>query len=107
MFEISQPLGGKNTSDERLKQLIRDTLEQKPEVGIYIIATGDADFRDTIQTLLKRNKRVVLWGFRAVGSIKSNMSGIFREMETWQNLTIEYLDDILFQEPDPKQLPVS
>ncbi len=103
MFSFDQPLGGKNTSDEKLKQLIRDALEQKPDVGTYIVATGDADFRDTIQTLLKRNKRVILWGFRAVGSIKSNMSGIFREMETWQNLTIEYLDDILPQGQVPKQ----
>ena len=95
MFEISQPLGGKNTSDERLKQLIRDTLEQKSEVGVYIIATGDADFRDTIQTLLKRNKHVVLWGFRSIGMIKSNISETYREMESWQNLMIEYLDDTI------------
>jgi tetratricopeptide (TPR) repeat protein len=106
MFSFDQPLGGKNTSDEKLKQLIRDTLEQKPNVRVYIVATGDADFRDTIQTLLKRNKHVVLWGFRAVGTIKSNLSGIFREMETWQNVTIEYLDDILLQEPTAKQVNV-
>ncbi|HEY6242732.1 MAG TPA: NYN domain-containing protein [Pyrinomonadaceae bacterium] len=103
MFSFDQPLGGKNTSDEKLKQLIRDTLEQRPEVSTYVIATGDADFRDTILTLLKRNKHVILWGFRAVGALKSNMSGIFHEMETWQNVTIEYLDDILLKEPSPKQ----
>jgi hypothetical protein len=104
MFSFDQPLGGKNTSDEKLKQLVRDTLEQRHEVSIYVIATGDADFRDTILTLLKRNKRVVLWGFRAIGPVKSNMSGIFREMETWQNLTIEYLDDILLNELSAKPI---
>jgi hypothetical protein len=98
MFGFDQPLGGKNSSDEKIKQLIRDTLEQKPEVGTYILAAGDQDYRDTIQTLLKRNKRVILWGFRAVGTVRSNMAGIFREMESWQNLTIEYLDDILLRE---------
>jgi hypothetical protein len=89
MFSFDQPLGGKNTSDERLKQLIRDTLEQEPDVGVYIIGTGDADFRDTIQTLLKRNKKVILWGFRAIGSVKSNMSSVYREMGAWQNLGVE------------------
>lgn len=101
MFEISQPLGGKNTSDERLKQLVRDTLEERPDVEIYIIGAGDADYRDTIQTLLKRNKRVILWGFHGVGNVSTNVSSIFREMEQWQNLTIEYLDDILIREPSP------
>jgi hypothetical protein len=95
MFGFDHPLGGKNTSDEKLKQLIRDTLEKEPDVNTYVLATGDADFRDTIQTLLKRNKRVVVWGFRARGAVKSNISNVFRDMETWQNLTIEYLDDIL------------
>jgi hypothetical protein len=102
MFGFDQPLGGKNTSDEKIKQLVRDTLEKNPEVGTFILATGDEDYRDTIQTLLKRNKRVVLWGFRAVGAIKSNMAKSFREMESWQNLTIEYLDDILLREAPPK-----
>lgn len=102
MFEISQPLGGKNGSDERIKQLIRDTLEQKPEVGIYIVAAGDADYRDTIQTLLKRNKRVIVWGFRAIATVRSNIADIYREMETWQNVTIEYLDDILLKDPNMK-----
>jgi hypothetical protein len=99
MFSFDQPLGGKNTSDDKLKQLIRDTLEKEPRVGTFVLATGDADFRDTIQTLLKRNKRVILWGFHAVGAIKSNISSAFREMETWQNVTIEYLDDLLLKEP--------
>ncbi len=95
MFEFSSPLGGKNGSDERLKQLIRNTLDENDDVDAFVIVAGDGDYRDTILTLLKHNKKVILWGTKSIGSIRSNISNTYKEMATWQNISIEYLDDLL------------
>lgn len=83
-------------SDHKLREKIRDVLELEGRKDIepietYIIGAGDADFNESIQTLLNRQKRVVLWCTR------SGMARYYEDLAKHRLLTIEYLEDLVFK----------
>jgi tetratricopeptide (TPR) repeat protein len=93
-IRIDQPFGGKNTSDWVIRERIRDVLEFYPEIGTYILVFGDADFLDTVETLLGRGKKVVIW------SCKSALSAKYRR---W-SIEIEHVEDFLFADLEKPQV---
>ena len=77
-------LPGKQSADIRIA---RDVLADAdyPESGdVIILATGDRDFNDVINTLLQKRKMVVVWGVR--GSTG-------RLLQDHPSLRLDYIDD--------------
>ncbi len=78
-------LPGKNSADMRIaRDIITDT--EHPEAGnVIILASGDRDFNDVINTLVQRNKTVILWGVRGQSTS--------RQLKNHPALHLEYIDD--------------
>ncbi len=78
-------LPGKNSADMRIaRDVITDT--DHPEAGdVIILASGDRDFNDVINTLVQRNKTVILWSVRGHSTS--------RQLKNHPSLQLEYIDD--------------
>lgn len=77
-------LPGKNSADVRIA---RDLITESSHVDaadVYIIASGDRDFNDVINTLAQRGKNVIIWGVRGSTS---------RQLEKHPAVSIEYIED--------------
>lgn len=77
-------LPGKNSADIRIA---RDVMTDAghPEAGdVIILASGDRDFNDVINSLVQRSKVVVVWGVRGSTS---------RQLENHPAIQLEYIDD--------------
>jgi hypothetical protein len=80
-----------NKSDHVLRERIHQVLRDSPEYGVYVIATGDADFSEVIHTLRGQGKAVVLW------STRDSISKAYGFQRTGPDpLQIEWLEDIMF-----------
>jgi hypothetical protein len=77
-------LPGKNSADIRIARDVITDANYADAADVYILASGDRDFNDVLNTLLKRNMTVVVWGVRGSTS---------RLLEKNTNITIEYIDD--------------
>ncbi|MGJ3237646.1 MAG: NYN domain-containing protein [Anaerolineae bacterium] len=77
-------LPGKNSADIRIaRDVITDTGH--PEGGdVIILASGDRDFNDVINTVAQRGKSVVIWGVRGSTS---------RQLEQHSAVTVEYIEE--------------
>ena len=77
-------LPGKNSADLRIANDVV-THAGHPEAGdVIILASGDRDFNDVINSLAQRSKTVVLWSVRGSTS---------RQLEKHLALQLEYIDD--------------
>jgi hypothetical protein len=77
-------LPGKNSADMRIAgDIIRDS-GHNDGADIYVIASGDRDFKDAINTLRTRNKTVILWTVRGTTS---------KQLANTPNLIIEHVED--------------
>ncbi len=77
-------LPGKNSADIRIA---RDVMTDAghPEAGdVIILASGDRDFNDVINSLVQRSKVVIVWGVRGSTS---------RQLENHPAIQLEYIDD--------------
>ncbi|MCL4249651.1 MAG: NYN domain-containing protein [Anaerolineae bacterium] len=77
-------LPGKNSADMLIAKDIMTDSSHDDASDIYIIASGDRDFNETVKTLRQRGKQVILW------SVRSSLS---RQLESNPNITIEYVED--------------
>ncbi len=77
-------LPGKNSADIRIaRDVITDTGH--PEGGdVIILARGDRDFNDVLNTVVQRGKVVIIWGVRGSTS---------RQLEQHPAVTVEYIED--------------
>ncbi|GAB5490879.1 MAG: hypothetical protein Phog2KO_10940 [Phototrophicaceae bacterium] len=77
-------LPGKNSADIRIaRDVITDTGH--PEGGdVIILASGDRDFNDVLNTVVQRGKVVIIWGVRGSTS---------RQLEQHPAVTVEYIED--------------
>lgn len=77
-------LPGKNSADIRIaRDVITDTGH--PEGGdLIILASGDRDFNDVLNTVVQRGKVVIIWGVRGSTS---------RQLEQHPAVTVEYIED--------------
>ncbi|MCA9902282.1 MAG: NYN domain-containing protein [Anaerolineae bacterium] len=77
-------LPGKNSADMLIAKDITTDSGHDDAADIFIIASGDRDFNETVKTLRQRGKQVILW------SVRSSLS---RQLESNPNITIEYVED--------------
>ncbi len=77
-------LPGKNSADMRIAKDVMTDSGHDDSADVYIVASGDRDFNDVINTLRGRNKTVILWAVR--GSIS-------RQLENNSSVTIEFVED--------------
>jgi hypothetical protein len=77
-------LPGKNSADIRIaRDVITDSGH--PEGGdLIILASGDRDFNDIINTLVQRGKSVIIWGVRGSTS---------RQLAQHPAVSVEYIED--------------
>lgn len=77
-------LPGKNSADVRIARDVITDSSHTDAADVYILASGDRDFNDVVNTLVKRNQTVVVWAVRGSTS---------RLLEKNTGITIEYIDD--------------
>lgn len=77
-------LPGKNSADIRIA---RDVMADaaRPSAGdVFIMASGDRDFNDVLNTLISNSKQVIVWGVRGSTS---------RQLENNPGITVEFIED--------------
>lgn len=82
-----------NSSDHVLREKIHLVLREHPDITVYIIGTGDADFHEAIKTLQQQGKQVILWATRRA------ISEVYGEsLKGPDRIQIEWLEDLVFGE---------
>ncbi len=77
-------LPGKNSADVRIARDLITESGHGESADVYIVASGDRDFNDVINTLAQRGKQVIIWGVRGSTS---------RQLEKHPAVTVEYIED--------------
>jgi hypothetical protein len=77
-------LPGKNSADMRIAKDVITDAGHDDSADVYIMASGDRDFNQVLNTLRARGKQVVVWGVRGSTS---------RQLENNPGITIEYIED--------------
>jgi hypothetical protein len=80
-----------NASDHVLREKIHFVLREHPEIGVYVIGTGDGDFHEVIKTLQAQGKQVILWATRR--AVSASYGGSLRGPD---RIRIEWLEDLVF-----------
>lgn len=75
-------LPGKNSADMRIAKDVITDSGHGDSADVYIVASGDRDFNEVINSLRSRNKQVIMWAVR--GSIS-------RQLEN--NASVEFVED--------------
>ena len=83
-----------NASDHLLREKIHLVLREHPEIGVYVIGTGDGDFHEVVKTLQAQGKQVILWTTRR--SVSDSYGGSLRAPDP---IRIEWLEDLVFGAP--------
>ena len=65
-YQIDYNLPGRNNADLKLSDAMRNVLEleENNDVDTYILVTGDGGYLAVLDTLLRRQKQVYVWGVR-------------------------------------------
>jgi hypothetical protein len=80
-----------NSSDHVLREKIHHVLREYPDVGVYVIGTGDGDFLEAIRTLQQQGKHVILWATRR------SINQVYGEsLRGPDRIQIEWLEDLVF-----------
>jgi hypothetical protein len=82
-----------NASDHVLREKIHLVLREHPEIPVYVIGTGDGDFREVVNTLQAQGKQVILWTTRR--SVSDSYGPSLRGPD---RIRIEWLEDLVFGE---------
>ncbi len=77
-------LPGKNSADMRIAKDVITDASHDDAADVYIMASGDRDFNQVLNTLRARGKHVVVWGVRGSTS---------RQLENNPGISIEYIED--------------
>lgn len=77
-------LPGKNSADMRIAKDVITDSSHADAADVYIMASGDRDFNEVLNSLRQRNKTVIVWGVRGSTS---------RQLENNPGISIEYIDD--------------
>jgi hypothetical protein len=83
-------LPGKNSADMRIARDVLADLMHPESPDVFILASGDRDFNEVINTLRSHNKQVIVWGVR--GSVS-------RQVESNPAVVIEYIEDFTSMQP--------
>jgi transcriptional regulator with XRE-family HTH domain len=65
-YQVEYNLPGRNNADLKLSDAIRNVLEQDEdgEIDTYVLVTGDGGYLSVLDTLLRRQRQVHIWGVR-------------------------------------------
>ncbi|MBZ0283678.1 MAG: NYN domain-containing protein [Anaerolineae bacterium] len=77
-------LPGKNSADMRIARDVITDATHSDAADVFIMASGDRDFNQVLNSLRTRNKQVIVWGVRGSTS---------RQLENNPGLTVEYIED--------------
>jgi hypothetical protein len=77
-------LPGKNSADMRIAKDVITDAGHDDSADVYIMASGDRDFNQVLNSLRARGKTVIVWGVRGSTS---------RMLENNPGLTVEYIED--------------
>ncbi len=77
-------LPGKNSADMRIAQDVITNASYADAADVYILASGDRDFNQVLNTLVTRSKTVVVWGVHGSTS---------RQIENNPSIQLEYIED--------------
>ena len=77
-------LPGKNSADVRIVRDVMSDSTMSDGGDIIILASGDRDFKDVINTLVQRGKSIIVWGVRGSTS---------RQLEQHPAVLVEYIED--------------
>lgn len=82
-----------SASDHVLREKIHFVLREHPEIGLYVIGTGDGDFHEVVKTLQAQGKQVILWTTRRAVSESYGAS-----LRGPDRIRIEWLEDLVLGE---------
>lgn len=77
-------LPGKNSADMRIAKDVITDAGHDDSADVYIMASGDRDFNQVLNSLRARGKQVIVWGVRGSTS---------RQIENNPGISIEYIED--------------
>jgi hypothetical protein len=77
-------LPGKNSADMRIARDVITDAGHVDAADVYIMATGDRDFNQVLNSLRARGKQVIVWSVRGSTS---------RQIENNPGVTVEYIED--------------
>ncbi len=77
-------LPGKNSADMRIARDVITDASQSSAADVVIMASGDRDFNQVLNSLRSRNKTVIVWGVRGSTS---------RMLENNPGIIVEYIED--------------
>ncbi|MEO8607772.1 MAG: NYN domain-containing protein [Chloroflexota bacterium] len=77
-------LPGKNSADMRIARDVITDASHSDSADVVIMASGDRDFNQVLNSLRQRNKQVIVWGVRGSTS---------RQLEKNPGLQLEYIED--------------
>jgi hypothetical protein len=77
-------LPGKNSADVRIARDVITDASQPGAADVFIMASGDRDFNQVLNSLRTRNKTVIVWGVRGSTS---------RQLENNPGIIVEYIED--------------
>ncbi|MBZ0293280.1 MAG: NYN domain-containing protein [Anaerolineae bacterium] len=77
-------LPGKNSADMRIAKDVITDSGHDDSADVYIMASGDRDFNQVLNTLRTRGKTVIVWGVRGSTS---------RMLENNPGISVEYIED--------------
>jgi NYN domain-containing protein len=77
-------LPGKNSADMRIARDVITDASHADSADVFVMASGDRDFNQVLNTLLTRNKQVIVWGVRGSTS---------RQLENNPGISVEYVED--------------
>ncbi len=78
-YQVDYNLPGRNNADLKLSDAIRNVLERDEfrDIDAYILVTGDGGYLSVLDTLLRRQKQVHVWGVRGATNaiLQQNATG--------------------------------
>lgn len=77
-------LPGKNSADVKIANDVLTHSSSSEAADVYIMATGDRDFNEVVNTLAGRGKAVIIWGVRGALS---------RQLSANPTLQVEYIEE--------------
>lgn len=114
-YQVDYNLTGRNNADLKLSDAIRNVLEddEYDDVDTYVLVTGDGGYLTVLETLLRRQKRVYVWGVHGATNhlLVQNATGV-----TWIDEMLGIADPVpgdeelaldgFIQRDDTQELPV-
>lgn len=80
-------LPGKNSADLRIaRDVLMDASHPHSASDVYILASGDRDFSQVINSIVQSGKTVIIWGVRGSTS---------RQLANHPSVTLEYVEEFL------------